>query len=71
MHDEELIGAIATSKGGLPFVAVSNANQIVARLEFDLQEHLRLREAVEEFIDSREGVRSVLGRSEDKTRKSC
>src|SRR6201999_4143677 len=51
-----LIGAIATLKRGLPFVAVGDANEIVAGFEVDLRKHLRSREAIEEFVDSREGI---------------
>src|SRR6202012_26820 len=61
MHDEELIGAVATSKGGLPFVAVGDANQIEAGLEIDLRKQLRSGEAIEEFVDPGKGVPILAG----------
>ena len=40
VHDQEIEGTIASSKGGLPLVARGNANKIVSTSEVDLGKDL-------------------------------
>ena len=61
VHNEELIGAVATTEGCLPFISLGNADQIVSGFEIDLREDFRPRKSIEEFVDPGKRVAVPLG----------
>ena len=61
VHDKEVEGAIAGSEGSLPFVAGSNADEVVGSPEVDLGEDVRIAEAIEEVRNEWERVAIFFG----------
>jgi hypothetical protein len=49
VHDLELVRPISSVESGFPFVALSDADEVVSSLKVDLGENMRRAQSIEEI----------------------